>query len=178
MSGRQARGKISCLPRPLPALTKTGRLFLTRPTHRLPVYFREFSPLRRIPRHCTMAASKSSRHTRHYATLQPRTLNVAQSAIRKKWTKLPENSQLRVKQLLRSIELSVHKDSRAGLEVQLIIANIANMYVMLSWCMALFELTVLQIAAKATTHAISAKNRGSFLRLRSYLEPHCRQPLS
>ena len=92
--------------------------------------FQKSSPLRRIPRHCTMAASKSSRHTRHYATLQPRTLNVAQSTIRKKWTKLPENSQLRVKQLLRSIELSLHKDSRAGLEVQLIIDDIANLYVM------------------------------------------------
>lgn len=89
-----------------------------------------------------MAASKSSRHTRQYATLQPRTLKVAQSAIRKKWTKLPENSQLRVKQLLRSIELSVQKDSRAGLEVQLIINDIANMYVTVSWCITLSELTV------------------------------------
>jgi hypothetical protein len=125
-----------------------------------------------------MAASKSSRPTRHYATLQPRTLNVAQSAIRKKWTKLPENSQLRVKQLFRSIELSVHKDSRAGLEAQLIIDDITNTYVTLSWCMTLSELTILQIDAKATTNAISTKNRGHFFRLRSYLEPHCTQPLS
>jgi hypothetical protein len=80
-----------------------------------------------------MAASKPLHRTRHYATLQPRTLNVAQSAIRKKWTKLPENSQLRVGQLLRSIELSVQKDSRAGLEVQSITSDIANMYVTLSW---------------------------------------------
>src|SRR3954452_1967585 len=99
-----------------------------------------------------MAASKSSRPTRHYATLQPRTLNVAQSAIRKKWTKLPENSQLRVKQLLRSIELSVQKDSRAGLEAQLIIDDITNTYVTLSWCMTLSELTIFQIDAKATTN--------------------------
>ena len=139
------------------------------------MYFRESSPLGRIPRHCIMVASKSSRNTRHYATLQPRTLNVTQSTIRKKWTTLPDNSQLRVKQLLRSIELSVQKDSRAGHEVQLIINDIANMYVTLSWHMTLSELTVSQIDPKVTTHAISTKNRGSLLRLRSYLEPHCRR---
>src|ERR1700733_4302209 len=62
----------------------------------------------------------------------------------------------------------------AGHEAQLIINDIANTYVTLSRCMTLSELTVSQIDPKAPTHAISTKNRGSLLRLRSYLEPHCR----
>jgi hypothetical protein len=167
--------RFPCAAKTLASLDRDGHIVLTQSTtHAPPLYFRESSSLGRIPRHCIMAASKSSRHTRHYATLQPRTLNVAQSAIRKKWKTLPENSQLRVKQLLRSIELSVQKDSRAGHEAQLIINDIANTYVTLSRCMTLSELTVSQIDPKAPTHAISTKNRGSLLRLRSYLEPHCR----
>src|ERR1700733_11233082 len=105
--------RFPCAAKTLASLDRDGHIVLTQSTtHAPPLYFRESSLLGRIPRHCIMAASKSSRHTRHYATLQPRTLNVAQSAIRKKWKTLPENSQLRVKQLLRSIELSVQKDSR------------------------------------------------------------------
>ena len=79
-----------------------------------------------------MAASKSSGRKRQYAALQPRTLNVAQSAIRKKWTKLPETSQLQVKQLLRSIERSIqHRDGRAAVDIQSVVGNVATEFVTL-----------------------------------------------
>ena len=58
-----------------------------------------------------MAASKSSRRKPQYAALQCRTLNISQSAIRKKWTKLPEISQFCVKELFQSIERSVQHNA-------------------------------------------------------------------
>lgn len=79
-----------------------------------------------------MATPKPSKRTRQYAALQPRTLNVSQSAIKKRWTKLPEASQLRVKQLFRSVERSVmHKDGLAATDVQSVVGSVANMFVAL-----------------------------------------------
>jgi hypothetical protein len=59
-------------------------------------------------------------------------LAVSQAAIKKKWTKLPEASQLRVKQLFRSVERSIQcKDAGAAVEVQSVVDNMANMLVLL-----------------------------------------------
>jgi hypothetical protein len=81
---------------------------------------------------CSMAASKPSRRTRQFAVLQPRTLNVSQSVIKKRWTKLPETSQLRIKQLFQSIERSVqHRDGGAAVDVQSVVDNVASMFVIL-----------------------------------------------
>jgi hypothetical protein len=90
------------------------------------------SDIQLITKTCRMAASKPSRRPRQFAALQPRTLAISQAAIKKKWTKLPESSQLRVKQLFRSVERSIqHKDGRAAIEVQLVVDNVVDMFVLL-----------------------------------------------
>lgn len=128
-----------------------------------------------FPKPCSMAVTKSSRRARQFAALQPRTLNVSQSAIKKKWIKLPESSQLRVKQLFRTIERSVqHRDSGAALDVQLAIDSVANMFVTLTCYRDRHELIMLQVDAKAATYAIPSQNRGGILRLRGYIKPHSR----
>jgi hypothetical protein len=51
-----------------------------------------------------MGASKSSRPSSlSYATLESRVAKVSEAAIRKKWKKLPENSQIRLAHLLDSV---------------------------------------------------------------------------
>ena len=47
------------------------------------------------------ASKKTSNHSsRPYATLEPRVAKVSEAVIRKKWKKLPENSQVRLAHLL------------------------------------------------------------------------------
>ena len=77
-----------------------------------------------------MAPSKSSRRKPQYAALQPRTLNISQSAIRKKWTRLPESSQFCVKELFRSIKRSVqHKAGGSDVDAQFAVDDVVGMLV-------------------------------------------------
>lgn len=80
-----------------------------------------------------MAGSKSRKlNHSQFPVLEARTLRVSQASVRKKWTKVPVNSQLRIKQLIHSIERSVKQEDGAGtkaLEVQLALMNVAETFV-------------------------------------------------
>ena len=50
------------------------------------------------------ASNSSARSREQYASLQPRVKNLNETAIRKKWKKLPESTQSKVAELLRTME--------------------------------------------------------------------------
>jgi len=62
-----------------------------------------------------MGRSKPARSSRDtFAALQPKTLNISQRIIRKKWQTLPDSSQSKVRQIFRSVQKSVQDQDRKG----------------------------------------------------------------
>ena len=73
------------------------------------------------------APSDEDDRPQKYASLKPRTAHVARATVRKRWATLPETSQNKVKELIRSGErpaIMVHREEKRRLEAQRAIGEV------------------------------------------------------